>query len=179
MADRDKYGYSIMEEDLEKSVWDSIDNRLGFVPKYTSSSYSWIKLPSPSVIFRLGLSIDGDIWNSVINSLFVQLGSSELYALDWQHDSFVFSPKDYGKLVKEYYDETRDCNVYFPDYYPNGDYHFFVDPNWQFGMFGHPWLKQIAVFGEELIQLIDMNAKTLGLSRMKERRYPNEHNLVR
>lgn len=76
----------------------------------------------------------------------MQLGCNELYALDWQHDSFVFSPRDYQNLVKEYYDEERGCNVYFPNFYPDGDYYFFLDPEWRYGVFGHPWLKQIAVF---------------------------------
>ena len=166
MTNKEKYGYSIMEADLEKSVWENIYNRFGFIPEHTASPYSWIKLPAPSVIYTLDLSAGGEVWNSIVNSLFVQLGNKELYALDWQHDCFVFSPEDYGKLVKEYQDDTRDCNVYFPDYYPNGDYHFFIDPDWQFGMFGHPWLNQIAVFGEDLIKLIDIHAKELGLSRI-------------
>ena len=35
-------------------------------------------------------------------------------------------------------------------------------------MLGHPWLKQIAVFGDDLIKFIDMLAKMLGLSRMEK-----------
>lgn len=156
-----------MEEEMEKSVWETVFNRFAFVPQYTSSPYPWIGLPPPSVIYTLDLPADIDAWNSVVNSLFVQLGCPELYALDWQHDCFIFSPRDYGKLVKEYYDDTRESNVYFPDYYPDGDYHFFTDPKLRFGMFGHPWLKQIAVFGEDLIRLFDLNAEKLGLSRME------------
>ena len=166
MTNREKYGYSLLGEDIEESVWDTIFKKFKFIPKYAESPYWWINLPSPSRVYQLELSTYEDDWNNDINSLFVQLGSQELYALDWQHDCFVFSPNDYEKLVKEYYDEARECNVYFPDYYPNGDYHFFVDPNWRFGFFVHPWLKQIAVFGEDLIEHINMHAKTLGLSFM-------------
>ena len=168
MTDKDKYGYSLLEEDMYKSVWDTIYNKFEFVPQYTTSPYLWINLPKPSVIYQLDLLNDGDDWNNAINSLFIQLGCQELYALDWHHDCFVFSPKDYGNLVKEYHDEVRQCNVYFPDYYPNGDYHFFVDPNWKYGLFGHPWLQQIAVLGEDLIEHININARILGLRCIKE-----------
>ena len=47
-------------------------------------------------------------------------------------------------------------NVYFPSYYPNGDYHFFIDKDWSFGMFGHPWKQEIVVWGKELIEMFDM-----------------------
>ena len=153
-----------MNADLEKSVWDKICNEFKFVPDHRSDPYPWIELPAPSKIYHLDFQAVGTHWDRLMNSLFVQLGCSELYALDWQHDSFVFSPRDYWKLVKEYYDDERGCNVYFPHFYPDGDYYFFIDPQWKCGIFGHPWLMQIAVFGEKLIGLVDSHAEMLGLS---------------
>ena len=44
-------------------------------------------------------------------------------------------------LDDAYYDRVRDCTVYFPEYYPDGDYHFFVSKEWSFGLYGHPWKK--------------------------------------
>lgn len=168
MGDQGKYGYSLLNEELAKSVWDKIHNEFKFVPVYTAESYQWISLPVPFKFYQLDQSVTGTHWDRMMNSLFVQLGSSELYALNWQHDSFVFAPRDHWKLVKEYHDDERDCNVYFPHYYPNGDYCFFVDPQWRYGLFGHPWLSQIAVFGEEFIGRIDIHAKGLGLSPVSE-----------
>lgn len=166
MTDMEKCGYSIMNKELEDSVWNKICSRFKFVPDHKAVPYPWIELPTPFKIYQLDFSAVGTHWDRLINSVFVQLGSSELYALDWQHDCFVFSPRDYWKLVKEYHDDVRDCNVYFPHYYPDGDYYFFVDPQWKYGMFGHPRLMQIAVFGEELIGHVDRHAKMLGLSQV-------------
>ena len=160
-----KYGYTVMNKELEDSVWDKICNGFKFVPDHNDVPYPWIELPAPFKIYQLDFSAAGAHWDRLMNSLFVRMGSSELYALDWQHDCFVFPPRDYWKLVKEYHDEGRNCNVYFPHYYPDGDYCFFVDPKWKYGIFGHPWLMQIAVFGEELIGFVDMHAKMLGLTQ--------------
>ena len=157
-----------LNKELEDSVWDKICNEFKFVPDCTTSSYSWIDLPSPCKTYMLDVSAVGTHWDRLMNSLFVHLGSSEMYALNWQHDCFVFAPRDYWKIDKEYYDDDRNCNVYFPNYYPDGEYHFFVDPQWKCGIFGHPWLMQIAVFGEELIERIDMHAQMLGLSAVSE-----------
>lgn len=41
--------------------------------------------------------------------------------------------KTYHKNIPceyEYYDYGRKCQVYFPTYYPNGDYHLFFDKDW-------------------------------------------------
>lgn len=168
MTDRDKYGHSVLDKETENMVWDRINKEFKFNPKCTDSEYQWIELPGFYKIYQLDFSTTGTHWDRLVNSLFVQLNVPELYALDWQHDSFVFSPRDYYKIVREYHDAIRDCNVYFPHYYPSGDYYFFVDTKWHFGIFGHPWLKQIAVFGAELIELVDKHAKILGLSQNAE-----------
>ena len=55
----------------------------------------------------------------------------------------------------EEYDSDRKCQVYFPTYYPNGDYHFFVDKEWKYGLFGHPWKHEIVVMGEKLIEMFE------------------------
>lgn len=165
MTEPGKYGYTVMNKELEDSVRDKICNGFKFVPDHTDVPYPWIELPAPFKMYQLDFSAVGTHWDRLMNSLFIRLGSSELYALDWQHDCFIFPPRDHWKLVKEYHDEERICNVYFPHYYPDGDYYFFVDPKWKYGMFGHPWLMQIAVFGEELIRSVDLHAKMLGLNQ--------------
>ncbi len=178
-ADSGKYGYLLMEKSLENRVWGTIENVYKFVPNCTAVPYEWIRLPSPSRVYQLDFSATGEHWNRIVNSLFIQLGCTELYAMDWQHDCFVFSPQDYWKIVKEYHDEERDCHVYFPEYYPDGDYHIFIDTKGKFGLFGHPWLKQIAVFGEELIGRIDKHAEALGLSPVSDAERPEMTNEMR
>ena len=88
-----------------------------------------------------------------------------MYALDWQHDCFLFDPNERIPTGYEYHDDARNCNVYFPDYYPDGDYHFFVSKDLAFGLYGHPWRKELIVVGEELIIAIEKHLAELGLKK--------------
>jgi hypothetical protein len=54
--------------------------------------------------------------------------------------------------------------VYFPTYYPNGDYYFFFDKEWKYGLFGHPWRNQIIVIGKELIDMFEKNKNILNVA---------------
>ena len=85
----------------------------------------------------------------------MQVLAENVIALDWQHECFRFSPSE-----KSAYAET------LPTYYPDGDYHFFIDGNWRFGLFGHPWLREIIVLGSALIQRFDENLAELQLTVM-------------
>ena len=67
--------------------------------------------------------------------LTMQVLAENVIALDWQHECFRFSPSE-----KSAYAET------LPTYYPDGDYHFFIDGNWRFGLFGVSVILQIIYF---------------------------------
>lgn len=147
----------------DSSVWDILFKEYCFCPKYIKDSYRWLTPPVPFETFILPENCWNEEQERLVNSFFEELNITELYALDWQHDSFSFDPGDYGKLVREYYDVDRNCNVYFPSFYPNGDYHFFVDSDWKYAMFGHPWIGEIVVCGQELIDCFEANRKELAL----------------
>lgn len=155
-------GYSLLDKETEDKLWDKIFGEYRFVPNCVKEPYPWIQLPQPCRSFRLK-----NVWNdeqeALVNSFFVQSGAEKLYALDWHHDCFSFDPKDFGRLIKEYHDEDCDCNVYFPSYYPNGDYYFFVEEDWKCALFGHPWISEIVVYGQELIGLFEANKEELDL----------------
>ena len=155
----------LMEDD--DPAWHRIRNDYGFRPNCVRESYDWIRLPQPSRTFLLAGGPWDEAQETLVNSFFVRLGIRELYALDWQHDCFVFSPGEKIPLGFQFNDSIRDFMVYFPEYYPNGDYHFFTDPEWKYGMYGHPWLREMAVTGGELIRLFEENAGKLGLKPKK------------
>ena len=90
-----------------------------------------------------------------------------MFALDWQHDSFHFYPKEHIRAGFQYHDYIRDCDVYFPSYWPDGDYHFFVDKDWKYGLVGHPWKREIKVMGHELVDLFKSQAFELGIKESK------------
>ena len=156
----------IDEKDLEK-LWDKIEKEYCFRPSCTEESCNWIELPKSCKKYQLK-----EIWSKeqekLVNSFFEELVVDNLIALDWQHDGFVFSPKEYDKIDFEYYDKIGDCNVYFPTYYPNGDYFFFINKTFEIGLFGHPWLHEILVLGNKLIQKFESNMNSLKLHEIQE-----------
>ncbi|MBQ2356771.1 MAG: DUF2716 domain-containing protein [Treponema sp.] len=157
----------IIENKESQVLWDTIENEYCFRPCCTKDRYNWIVLPMPHKKYSLK-----EVWSEttekLINSFFEELAENNLFALNWQHDGFVFSPIEYNTINFEYYDKTRECNVYFPTYYPNGDYLFFFDKNYKIGLFGHPWLREVLVLGKKLIQKFDSNTKELGILEIKE-----------
>lgn len=66
-----------------------------------------------------------------------------------QHDAFLYLPGENRET--EWHDDARMCNVYFPSYYPDGDYYFFIAQDFSYGILGHPWRKELYIFGEKLI----------------------------
>ena len=156
-------GYALLDEETNDTLWEKIYREYQFVPKYEKKPYPWIRLPMPCRAFSLPHKIWNEDQETMVNSFFVQLGISTLNVLDWQHDCFSFNPVDYGRLVRYYYDVDRNCNVYFPSFFPNGDYHFFVDPEGKYAVYGHPWIGEIVVCGQELINCFEANRKELAL----------------
>ena len=102
----------------------------------------------------------------IVNDIFKNISNDDLYALDWQHDCFEYNPNDNLELDYHYYDNDRDVEVYFPSYYPNGDYHLFLSKNWSYGMFGHPWNKEIYIFGEKIINGFQKKEDDLNITRL-------------
>ncbi len=101
----------------------------------------------------------------IVNEIFCGMEQPQLYALDWNHDCFLFSPAEpHGAGLDDWwYDEARDCRVYFPSYYPDGDYHAFMAKDLRWGMMGSPWKERIYVVGERLIAAFEENSGALGL----------------
>lgn len=153
----------IADKDLYQKIWDKIFSEYSFYPS-ADSHRKWLK---PGGVFQKFLLTT--LWDerqeAIVNTILCEVIGEEMYALDWQHDCFLFDPNERIPTGYAYFDNERNCSVYFPAYYPNGDYHFFVSKNWAFGLYGHPWRKELIVVGEELILEIEKNLKTLGLKR--------------
>lgn len=69
------------------------------------------------------------------------------YALDWQHTCYWVNP---------FLEFPRDeFNEWLVPIFPDGDYYFFLQKEFKWGLLGHPWEKTIAIFGEDLIQAFE------------------------
>lgn len=154
----------ILDEELRNRLWDKMLGEYHFSPRRNTIPFSF---PHPYKLYGLGA-----LWtqeqeteiNSVFESLVPQDGF--LYALDWNHDCFIFNPRERIPLYYHYYDAERECNVYFPSYWPDGDYYFFIAQDWSFGMLGHPWRKELYLWGEELIAHFERLAQYLDLQEI-------------
>lgn len=151
----------ITDEQLYQKIWDRICQDLAF----STQNEEWLKVRGEYAVFRLR-----SFWNeeqeAIINDILCRVIGTEMYALDWQHDCFIFSPDENIPYEYQYSDLKRNCTVYFPSYYPNGDYHFFVTTDFSAGLFGHPWREELIVSGAALIREINAKADELDLERI-------------
>ena len=158
----------VISKDEEIILWDKLNNEFKFKPG-TDSTGEWIIVPGDTKKYHKAIP-----WNEeqekIISSILKEIGLKKMYALDWQHDCFEFSPMEDISMNYNYYDSDRKCQVYFPTYYPDGDYYFFFDSTWNCGIFGHPWRNEIIVMGAELIKRFEKNKEKLGLLTKRRNR---------
>lgn len=107
-----------------------------------------------------------DSQEKMVRELLRQVGMTEMYALDWQHDCFLFSTDEDIPYWLNWYDLEREVMVYFPSYYPNGDFHFFISTDLSAGFLGHPWRNELCVFGDRLIQAFDEHKQELDMENL-------------
>ena len=149
----------IMDENAYREIWDRFYAEFGF----EREAEQWVKPALPHKMFKLR-----KLWTEeqerTVCEIFCRLCSGEMFALDWQHDCFIFSPEEHIPLYYQYYDLKQDCTVYFPSFFPNGDFHFFLSADWQLGLFGHPWREEICVMGTALTAEFEMLKDQLDLA---------------
>lgn len=139
----------ILNEKLYNEIWDKINNDYKFCPSINKKVKPF-NFDVEYVCYKLK-----SLWNveqeKRVNNIFKSLSNENIYALDWKHECFEYNPSENIEYQYHYYDDNRNVEVYFPSYYPDGDYHFFISKNWDYGMFGHPWRKELYIFGIKLI----------------------------
>ena len=154
----------ILDEDKYNDIWDKIFQDFLFSPSVYAED-PWLSFVTQSKKYRLN-DLFSEEQEKIINSIFCRLHPKNMYALDWHHDCFIYNPCEEIPLDYWFYYAERDCNVYFPSYYPNGDYHFFASFDWSIGLYGHPWKKEIIVVGEKLIQEFDKVQNALYIAEL-------------
>lgn len=155
----------ILDKDKYNAIWDKIEYDFLFSPCYKTNNDCWLSFPIKSKKYRLNCVFSQE-QEKIINSIFCRVNAKDMYALDWQHDCFIYNPCEEIPLDYWFYDIERNCNVYFPSYYPNGDYHFFASFDWSLGLYGHPWKEEIIVVGENLIQEFEKVQSVLNITEL-------------
>lgn len=153
----------ILDEKTYDNIWNKVYTKFKFKPS-TDINVTPFEFDIDYRSYKLN-----DIWTEeqekIVNDIFKEISNDDIYALDWHHDCFEFNPKEEITLDYKYHDADRDVEVYFPRYYPNGNYYFFISKDFSYGLLGHPWRKEIYVFGNELINKFENKMKQLDLSK--------------
>ena len=170
---------ALLLSDAEDDViWDIIYSRFHFVADSYHTEHRFdLYVPFVIDVSHIVYSIEKVIpddeqpMNRILLSLFSVLFEKgySIYAFDWNHDCYRFSPDAYTSdgHALEKHSVSRDCNMYYPSFYPNGDYHFFVEKDFRFGILGHPWRQEMWVFGEQLIPLIEHYAEEMNWEELR------------
>lgn len=154
-----------------KAVWDRVYNELGFKPGMHESVP--FKIAQPHCVYGIaGMTGEQmDKMESISKEIFARLtpAGGRVYALDWQHSSLLYDPRDPDEQKDFRHDDERynngGYNVYFPSFYPDGDYYFFIAEDFSFGLLGHPWRQEIWIFGEALMSEYEAVYKELGWTK--------------
>ena len=83
----------IIPQNTENLLWNKLYNEYKFTPKI-HGQFEWIKIPNENKTYHKDTPWT-DEQEYLINSFLEELVSDEVYAFDWQHDCFLFSPKEY------------------------------------------------------------------------------------
>lgn len=166
-------------EDMQQydRIWDKIEKDFNFNPDYylikegkADKIFTINNLPFK--IFKIKDSCCGnEEWQKKINDILKNNVKSEMYALDWQHDAFIFNPNENITLEQSGWGDDLDnciCDG-FPCYYPNGDYFLFVSTDFSQGLLGIPGFGEVEsclfVVGDSLIKEFEQNQKELNLTK--------------
>lgn len=132
-------------------AWAPFNARFDFRPDYYERHVPAIRLPDRSLVIDLQpiyvaeaprLAAGVDAINAAALRAFVWLAEDEqLIALDWQHESFTYSPGA----------QALSGGPWRITVAPDGDYYAYVTQDLRWGTFGHPWQRTLTIWGDALI----------------------------
>lgn len=151
--------WMLLQDDEYRKIWDKVYTEFNFRPsinpifppfffKVPVDIYDISNLPSEDEYDELMDKI-------IVDSFIECMGNDDfMYALDWQHSGFRYNPRIKTLKQSTFISDDR-CNdggydACFPDFFPDGDYYFFISKDFTWGYLTHPWLLKAWVFGEPL-----------------------------
>lgn len=159
----------VLLDERYEEVWDKVYDTLHFFPT-TGNTVLPFKISAPHTVFGISCSKECELreFHRLITEAFINCTAPGelLYALDWQHSAFLFDPRKPEQMESIYVEDSKYSDggywACFPDYYPDGDYYFFIDEQFRFGYLSHPWREEVWVFGDCLISEFESIYKQLG-----------------
>ena len=169
----------ILNDEQRKAVWDRVDNELQFFPNCADRNSDALFPPfvinKNHVIYGIESTNDDKTegMESLITKAFIKCTEpgERIFALDWQHSAFLYDPRNADEQQSVFVSDEKymggGYNAYFPGYYPDGDYYFFISEDFRFGYLTHPWRQEVWVFGDELIEEFERFHKSIGWIKLK------------
>lgn len=169
-------------DDTEKYnlIWDKVYDKLKFKPSCSYRGHSMcsdlpFEINVEHSVYGIDKMSDDQIsrMDAVIREQLIAVSKKEKkwYALDWQHSAFLFDPRNTEDQKSFWKEDSRYFGggyyAYFPSFYPDGDYYFFIDEYFEYGYLGHPWRQEVWIFGDELIKRFDIIYKELGWEKLR------------
>lgn len=149
-----------LSKDQYRYIWDWVDDTLHFWPNiYRGHDFPlWrpFEIPVKHVVYGFENMKEEhtDVMDDLIDQVFLNVTKEgqRIYALDWQHEGYLYDPRQFRKTP----------HYRFPGYYPDGDYYFYIDEYLQFGYLSHPWRQEVWIFGDALIEEFQHIYRQLG-----------------
>ena len=144
-------GWILLKDEEEEKVWSRFYKDFRFRPSTKISPA--FSPPSPFIKYDISECHDEELIRDLeVKSVkaFQQCTQQgeRIYALDWQHDCYLFDARlEFPKHVSWRVD-NRDWIV---SIHPDGDYHFFLARDFSWGVLGHPWENTITLYREKFI----------------------------
>lgn len=161
-------------------IWKKVYNELKFKPSCEYRSHSLenglpFEIAVPYSIYAIESMNENqlELIDNLIRKCLIQctLDNRKWYALDWQHSAFKFSPDNVQEQQSTWVRDDRylggGYHAPFPSFYPDGDYNFFIDEKFENGYLGHPWRREVWVYGLKLQNEIDKIYTELGWKLIK------------
>lgn len=150
------------------AVWNRVRTEFGFRPGMRESVP--FRINKPHAVYGIENMTDQHIdkFAAAGADIFARVSAGRVYALDWNHSALLYDPRDPDEQKDFWFCNSRydggGYNVNFPSFYPDGDYYFFIDESFEFGLLGHPWRQEIRIFGEPLLTEFGKIYSELGLT---------------
>jgi len=147
------------------AVWDRFEEEFLFRPSVHQADWPGIHEPSPSETYSISEVYNGDgdhysklnrelqDWGLSAFQALLTTDTEHINVLDWQHPCYRFRP-----LIPFDLDKFGEWPI---PILPNGDYYIFLDPDFAWGIFGHPWEQTMCLFGAPLLACLETGRPTL------------------
>lgn len=155
----------LLSDTAYDAVWDRIYENFHFRPSIDPSVVPFV-FDCPYRVYDVRTTHEAAL--DLIPAAFARCTAAgeRMYALEWQSSAFLFDPRDPDTMASRYVADDRyfggGYNANFPDWYPDGDYCFFLAEDFRFGYLGHPWRQEVWIFGGELLKAFEEIAAQLG-----------------